>query len=93
MKFAAITNAERVSEMKITYDVPFPTAAQKRMSPALEEFYKFMDSDNATAAFMFDTDAEATKAASNIAGAKYRRELNVECKKIGKTVYVRKGVV
>ena len=77
--------------MNVTYNVPFPTAAQKRMSPALEEFYKFMDSDKQTAAFAFDNDFDAQRAASSMAGAKWRRELNVEIKKIGSTVYVRKG--
>lgn len=76
--------------MNITYNVPFPSAAQKRMSPALDAFYKFIDSNNETMELSFDTEMEATKAANSISGAKWRRELPVEIKRIGKRVYVKK---
>jgi hypothetical protein len=40
--------------------------------------------------YEFDTDEEAKKCSRNLAGAKYRRELPVEIKKLGTKVYVSK---
>ena len=73
--------------MKLSYNVQIPSGT-KLMGKELEAFYNFYDSENQTMCFEFETDAEAKKCSRNLSGAKYRRELNVEIKKVGNKVYV-----
>ena len=75
--------------MKLSYNVPYPSGS-KNMSEEMEAFYEFYDSDKQTMCLEFDTDEEAKKCACKISSARWRRDLPVEVKKVGKKVYVKK---
>ena len=77
--------------MTISYNMPFPSGT-KLMGEELKAFYEFMDTDNQTMCYEFDTEEEAKKCSRNLGSARYRRNLLVDIKKLGNKVYVKKAV-
>lgn len=75
--------------MKTTYGGGIPSG-YVRMSQELEAFYDFYDSDNESVCYEFDSDRDAKRAYGIIFGAVWRRELQVDVKKIGNRIYAKK---
>ena len=77
--------------MKISYDVEIPRILHsKPLSPAMEQFIKFLRSDKNVMAVEFDTQHDAMSFDSNVRTRIRRNGYNINVKRRQNTVYVEK---